>query len=239
VRRGDYARARAFAEESLMLYTPTGDRWSKAAPLFDLGRIAYRQGEYVTARQLYEECLALWREVGDTNGCALATNALGEIARVMGDYAQAAAYYNESITLTPMGGDIGLTFKRDGIATKNANLGFAVLHHEDDAQALALFRESLPIAQESDDQYDMAICLIGVAGVALARQEDVRAARLLAASIALLESSRMQLEPVDGIELDSEITKLHAQLDDATFAKAWEEGRSLTLEQAIASANQD
>lgn len=238
MRRGDFARALVLREESLMLVSQTGDRWERASPLFGLGQIAYLQGDYATARTSFEECLALWREVGDKNGCALATNALGEISRAMGDYAQAAAYYNESISLTPMGMDIGLTLKRVGIATKQANFGFAVLH-QDDIQALDLFRESLPIAQTSDDKYNMAICLIGFAGVALARQEDVPAARLLAASEAFLESSGIQLEPVDRIEYEVELAQLHAQLEDATFAKVWEAGRSMTLEHAITLAYQD
>ncbi|HJZ45519.1 MAG TPA: hypothetical protein VKE41_00065 [Roseiflexaceae bacterium] len=42
--------------------------------------------------------------------------------------------------------------------------------------------------------------------------------------------------PVDQVCDDRDIATTRAQLDDATFAAAWAEGRAMTLEQAIAYA---
>jgi non-specific serine/threonine protein kinase len=232
-RRGDYEAARALSEESLNLITEGGDRWDRASPLFSLGEVSYLQEDYAAARTFYEESLALWREVGDTNGCALATNALGEIARATGDYVQAAGYYNESITLTPVGVFFGHSSKPVGIAAKYANLGFTVLHQADDAQALALFRESLLAAQKSKDKYSIVFCLIGFAGVALAWKQAQRAARLLGASSSLLNASSIQLEPADRIEFESILAVARTQMDKQSFRKALAAGRALDLYQAI------
>ena len=70
---------------------------------------------------------------------------------------------------------------------------------------LSCFERACSLAQKSDDKYNMALCLIGFAGVVLARYEAVRAARLLGASFTLLETSGIQLEPVDRIEYELEI----------------------------------
>ena len=42
--------------------------------------------------------------------------------------------------------------------------------------------------------------------------------------------------PSDQMELDAIIAAVHAQLDDATFQSIWDQGRELTLEQAVALA---
>lgn len=238
MRRGDYRRGRALNEESLMLFDQTGDRWTKASPLSNLGWIAYSQGDCASARKLCEESLELFQEVGDTNGCALVTNLLGEIARVTGDYVEAAAKYEQSIALTPIGADVALASKRSGLASKGANLGFAVLHQHDDIQAHALFRESMLTARKSDDKYTMALCLNGFAGVALARLETRHAGRLLAASLALLDSSGVQLEHADRIQYESTLAAVREVMDGETFEKASAEGRAMTLQQAIECANE-
>lgn len=236
MRCGDYVKARALAEESLTMFDQTGDRWGKASPLFGLGQIAYRQGEYATARNRYKESLALWREAGDLNGCALATNALGEVSRALGEYPLAAAYYAESSALTPMGAHNALAPKHGGIASQRANLGFAMLHQHDETQALALFRESMFIAQKSDDKYTIALCLNGFAGTALARLQIEHAARLLAASRALLEFLGVQLEPADRIQYESALAAVRAGMDGETFENAWAEGHAMTQQQAVECA---
>ena len=47
------------------------------------------------------------------------------------------------------------------------------------------------------------------------------------------------MEPQDQIVYERILAVLHTQLDEATFAAAWAEGRTLTLEQAIELALSD
>jgi hypothetical protein len=42
--------------------------------------------------------------------------------------------------------------------------------------------------------------------------------------------------PTERPEYDREVNDLRANMDEAAFAKAWAEGRALTMEQAIALA---
>jgi hypothetical protein len=47
------------------------------------------------------------------------------------------------------------------------------------------------------------------------------------------------LVTVDRAEVDRQVTAIRAQLDEATFAAASEEGRAMTMEQAVAHALED
>ncbi len=68
------------------------------------------------------------------------------------------------------------------------------------------------------------------------RGHPERAARLFGAANALLERSGAVLDEVDQAEHARDVAATRAQLDEATYAAAWAEGRAMTLEHAIAYA---
>lgn len=80
-----------------------------------------------------------------------------------------------------------------------------------------------------------AACLAGLAGVAGMQGQPERAARILGTVEALAELGAQTTTPYP-IELERYVALTRAQLDEATFAAAWEAGRALSLEQAIAEA---
>jgi len=49
----------------------------------------------------------------------------------------------------------------------------------------------------------------------------------------LRENINIPMNPPEQVEYDREISDLRANMDEAAFAKAWAEGRALTMEQAI------
>jgi DNA-binding NarL/FixJ family response regulator len=72
--------------------------------------------------------------------------------------------------------------------------------------------------------------------VAAAWGEPERAARLLGAADVLIEARRHTLGDIDQADYELIVTTTKAQLDEETWQKAWEEGRFMTVEQAIAYA---
>ncbi|HEX9922142.1 MAG TPA: hypothetical protein VGD99_05735, partial [Anaerolineae bacterium] len=60
--------------------------------------------------------------------------------------------------------------------------------------------------------------------------------RLFGAAEILYENSVVRLEYADQVEYDRNVAVVRAQLDEATFAAAWAEGRAMTLEQAVDDA---
>jgi hypothetical protein len=68
-----------------------------------------------------------------------------------------------------------------------------------------------------------------------AQRWSERAARFCGAA-SVVGLSYPRVSPFDQIEYDHIVAAIRAQLDEATFAAAWAEGRQMTLDEAIAEA---
>jgi len=226
--QGDYQAARALHEEGLAIRRELGDRSGIAASLGNLGNVAVNQSDYAAAKALHEESLAIRRELGDRFGIAVRLNNLGNVALAQGDYAAAMALHEEGLAIRRELGD------RSGIATSLSNLGLVVLNQGDYPAARALLEESLAIRRELGDRSGIPYSLEGLAAVVASLRGSLRAAHIWGAT----ERSRTEL----GVPLTPNERSRHDQFvaaariasgDDAAFDNAWQEGRSLTLDQAI------
>lgn len=107
------------------------------------------------------------------------------------------------------------------------------------AQAAELCRESLALNLEVGDRRAVAACLAGLAGVAQAQAQPLRALRLCGAVSALLDSIATPLMPADQRDYESNVAALRAEISAADLADVWADGRAMTMEQAVAYALQD
>ncbi len=94
-----------------------------------------------------------------------------------------------------------------------------------------MLAEAIMFLYDLQDKFHVASCLQALGGIAYMEHEYERAARVFGAAEALSESisSPKVLEPPD---LARSVAETRARLDENTFARAWEEGRALTPEQA-------
>ncbi len=226
---GDVA-ARDLCEQSLVIFRKFGDAWSMARAEQVLARVSVLQGDYSTARLLYEESLAVDRELGFKPGMAATLAELGYVSYRLGNLERAIACYTEAVSLSQ---DVGLL--NEGA---NAQFGLAqvALSEGDPQAAKALFQESLFAYRRINDAAAVAVCLAGLAQVQTSTGQPKRAARVLGAADALLETSGARLNWHDRLYYDSSIKTVRDQLDQITFAAAWAEGRVMQTEQAIAYA---
>jgi predicted ATPase/transcriptional regulator with XRE-family HTH domain len=228
--QGDHAAARRLHEESLAIRRIVGDKQAIAASLNNLGLLASELGDFATARKLHEESLALKREVGYTEGIVASLSNLGNIALLQGDYGAAHALLQESLAMYRTLGN------KRGAALVLNNLGDVAHKQGDDQAACNLYQESLAIRREVDDQYGIAVCLVGLAKAAWARRQVERAAHLLGATSALLETMGSPLETADRLANEEAAAAVQASLGEEQFATMWAAGRALSHEQAIALA---
>jgi predicted ATPase len=176
--QGDYAAARSFYEESLVLSRALGDEATVAGTLNDLGWVAWRQGDYAAARALSEEALGLHRRLGDRRGTAHALNNLGWVAHHEGDYTRAAAFHRESLGLREQSGDTR------GIGFALTNLGWATHDLGDVEGAAQLLDRACGLLREVGERQLLAFA---VTVRAMVRRD---AGEPRAALAALDESSR-------------------------------------------------
>jgi hypothetical protein len=116
------------------------------------------------------------------------------------------------------------------------SLGYIAQRQGDAAQAREFFTEALALCREIGAQRQLAFSLAGLAGVASLIGQSERAARLFGATEALAELRQEQPTAPHRIERERNVALARVQLDEATFAAAWAEGREMSLEQAIAYA---
>lgn len=226
----DYEAAQSHAEHSVALFRELGDKWGLTLSLMNRGHIALRRRDDAAARSWLEESLAISRGLGDTPFIALLLVYLGNVLRHQGDFERAAALYEEGLALYRDAGS------KWGMAVSLHNLGRLAWEQGDYRQAAALFEESLPLYRETGYDPGVVGCLAGLAGIAGSGGQPERAARLLGAAQALMDSTNAVIGPEDRLEIERDLSAVRSQLSEEAFAVALEQGRAMTMEQAIAYA---
>ncbi len=229
-RQGDHAAAQALLEESLTLFRELGDQRGIANVLNYSGNIAWAQGDLERAKALHEESLAIRRALGDQGGIASSLGNLGNIAWAQGDYERAKVLYEECLALFR---ELGNQW---GVANVLNNLGVVVRAQGDYGRARVLLEESLMLFRELGSQWGIANALEELAKLAGVKGQRERAVRLLGAAESLREAIGAPMYLPERSEYEQIVTELRFALGDEAFAVAWEEGRTMTLEQAIAYA---
>jgi tetratricopeptide (TPR) repeat protein len=170
--------------------------------------------------------------VGDRNGLFFPLLQLGVVARLEGDHTGAAALYQESLTL---GRELGA---KAIICVALRYLGEVEQDRGDYARTLALYQESLALARPIDHEENIALCLMGIGGVAGAVRQAECAARLLSAAATLLDTIGLSLAawPEVRADYDRYVAAARAQLDEVVFTAAWAEGRAMSLDRVVAEA---
>ena len=227
---GDYPAGIARLEESVALSRTAGDPYTLGLALINLGFLHNDQGDIAHAQPLFEQGLAWGRKARHPVIVARALNALGELARMQGEYRQAGSYYDESFALYR---DMQ---NRRGLATLHHNLGCVAQYHGDSAPAWNHFVHSLADYRELGDKAGTAAALAGLAGIVGMQGQWESAARLFGAARVLRDASGAPIIPPDLYVYERKVAAVRARLDEVTFAAAWEAGRALTLDQAIAEA---
>ncbi len=230
VLRGDYTVARTAFEENLQIWRELGDNRGTGHALIALGSAATAEGDYATARALYEEGLAIERGLGDRSYTAMALVGLGEAMINQDDYERATPAVEESLELfKTQGNDAGTGFSL-------LLLGQVAYHGGDYGRATMLFKESLVLRSKLENKQSVAQCLLGLAEVACALDRADHAARLLGAAQSLLEAAGARISAADQARFERDLARARAQLGEAAWEKAWNEGRAMTIEQAAAYA---
>jgi len=226
--RGDYELAGELHGQALALYRRLGDEGGVAFSLNCLGNQQSEKGDQERAVPLLEEALALSRRIGDRRTIAYALHNLAEVARHRGDYEQAKILGLESLALLREMAD------KWQLARITGWLGMVTVYNSDDHDAAAGFlKESLALNREIGSWEYVAYCLEGFAGLAGARTQGARAARLWGAAEALRRTISAPLPPADQPDYDRSMAAARAGLGEASWEAAFAEGQSMPLEEAV------
>jgi tetratricopeptide (TPR) repeat protein len=161
---------------------------------------------------------------------AVSITDLGQVALRQGDLEAAASLLEVGLASQQELGD------QEGVAEAFFGLGYVAYRQGNPESARELFAESLALRRRLGDQRGSVACLERLAAVAATTGQSGRAARLFGAAEALREALGTPLPPVDHADYEHDLAATRAGLSEAALASAWEQGRALTWEEAIAEA---
>jgi predicted ATPase len=226
---GDLVTARLRAEEALALHRALGDAWGAAASVLSLGITAANQGDFARAQQLSEESVRLFRDLGDHHHTLEATRFLALACGALGDLEQARALHEDNLRRARARGD----------ERNEARALIALADHAVDEgrgqEALTMQMDAYRLYREFGDLYRAAITVSRIAGVLATVGRAATAARLLSCSETL--HGEIGANPPWVARMHEEtLTTIRTQLDEAALIEAWEQGRALTADEAVALA---
>ena len=120
-----------------------------------------------------------------------------------------------------------------GVTFVLADLGKAALGQGDYRQAASYYKESMNIYWNRGNERNIAEGLEQLASVAVMDKKLERAARLLGTAEALRQSGGVPIFPYQIADYERTLKLLRTQVNEATFAAYWAEGRAMNVKQAV------
>jgi predicted ATPase len=190
-------------------------------------------GNFAPPAPLAEETKTLYRGLGDQIGEADALELLGIIAHRQGNYQQAYPYFEQAITMYE---DIGAS---SWSAWTRVRMAYAFLDEGNYQQARETFRICLQLFRQRgtfDYLIGVVFTIEGLASLHTNQGQLEWATRLFAWADAVREELDNHRPPVEQMDVNKSIQLCLAQLGEEAFSDAYEEGKKMSLDEAIVYA---
>jgi predicted ATPase/DNA-binding CsgD family transcriptional regulator len=227
---GDLERASMLAEECLEATQAIGDQPATALALLCLGDIARDRGDIPAIHTRCEASLALCRTLGDPFGTGFSLFNLGMAALQSGELDRARSFCEQALAeFRALDSVTSMAEARVGLATIAQAEGRP-------ETARSLYLEALAGVERVGPIWLVAPCLEGLAAVDVRLGHAERAAHLAAASGALRVAIGVPLPPFERDAARRTVASARRALGEGAFASAYEAGRALDRDAAIAEA---
>ena len=232
----DNVEARALGEEALALAQHAGDDYGVASAVSALGVIQLHAGDDAGARAFLTEALDGFRRLRASTGvgwmlCDLAALDSRDAVDEGGDpdaLDRARARYDEAVAIFR-----AIEHPR-GIARSLHGLAYVTYKLRDLPRALANTQEVLTLSWEQ--RWPVFSYLEDIADIAGRLDQPEMAARLYGAADKQRERFGLPLEPQYRAEYERDAAVARRALGEMAFTAAWDAGRTLEPEQAVAEA---
>jgi tetratricopeptide (TPR) repeat protein len=195
-----------------------------------LGHSAADDEDYETARQLWEEALRLYREVGDRHQAMMTTRMLAWAYDDLGEPDRARRLKEDVLEQSRSAGDKHVQVHALESLSSGATGDGRI------EEAARLLEEAYELNRELGDRFREATLVCRYARLLAHAGRAEAAARTLAAGETLYE--HMGGSPMGWLRRDNDeaLALIRAELNQGAFAAAWEQGRTLTADEAVALA---
>jgi predicted ATPase/class 3 adenylate cyclase len=224
---GDYVKAKEFYSDALNNWKRIGDKLSLANTMYSMGNAAYNQGEYLEAEKLYKESIEIFREAGDDVGVAYTLSGLGNIAEQQGNHEEAIRILKDALKIFKEAEDMR------AVCNVLLNLGLDLYQVDKIDESRKFLIEGLLLCREIANKPGTVQCISGFCRLAISEEQNNRAVCLLSFINTTLQSMGTVFDKSALIMHEQTINSLREKLSDEEFSKFWEEGKKLSIEQAV------
>jgi predicted ATPase/class 3 adenylate cyclase len=220
-------------EAALSLFRDNDDEKGVADAARQLGTICQHIGEFERSAELLDEAMAFYRKKDYTEVLSYTLLVSGGGKQLQGDLEGARALYEESLDLARRIND------QNYLATALLNLGEVVEMKGETARAAELIREALRLYAEMDVRNAVAYCLELLAAIDSSEGRPHEAAQLFGAADKIREDIGTPVESFNLERYNRDLDAVKAALGEEAFAKSWEDGRAMKIDQAVEIAQLD
>ncbi len=226
--QGNLSEGRKHLERSLAIFVDKEDKRMIAMVRANLGELSILERNLEEAKEHLEAALLINRDIGNRVWQGHNLDALGTLALAKGDKETAARLFEESLSVRDEIGD------RSGGAYSRGQLADVAVDEGRYEEALGLLQEAVRTHADIGKIGGAAESLLR-AGVLAAQLEDPPlACKLWAASESIRENLRSPVPPLYRDRYETARAEVESALGKDEFHKAWEAGRHLPADAAIA-----
>jgi predicted ATPase len=224
----DVATGAARAEQALALHEQLGDGWGSAISLQLLGQAVAERRDFTRARAIFEECVDRFRALGDEHYTLLTLYALGWVCGETGDLERSRQLVEQTLRDARAAGNKRVT----ALALSGLSMHARIDGRCD--EALAMLQEAYDIYKSIGDRSMLSDLLARRAHVLAAAGRPAAAARSLSKADTVSRELAFTRRDVHERRYEEALAAIRDELDAEAFARAWEEGHTLTEDEAAA-----
>ncbi len=229
---GEYPQAIQHCQAAIDLSSSQNDLRTWVIGLLMLGVSLLSQGDYARAQESFSKINAIISPDFDEPWClAFSTSYLGFTLYLQGKVEAGLKILGEGLAIARQSGD------RIVLHQALYNFGVAGVSAGDEKGAIRAFADGLQIAMDIDDKANTGYFIRGIAEISVHQCLSTRSVRLLAASLALIDSigAGYVRYNVEQKRLDQTIRWAREGLD-TEFDEAWQAGQRMRYDAACAEA---
>ncbi len=225
--------AREHNLEAREVFRQIGNEEGVADAARQLGTVLQHTGEYAEGGRYLDEALEHYRKVENLEMLSYTLTVSGGGKQLQGDLPGARDLFEESLDLARRVQD------ENYLATSLLNLGEVVQLQGETDRAAELIREALRIYAEMDIRNAVAYCLEMLAAIDASEGRPDEAAQLFGAADKIREDIGTPVESFNLERYNRDLDAVKAALGEDAFAKSWEDGRAMKIDQAVEIAQLD
>jgi len=227
---GDHDRAIALHDSAIRSARQHGNPALLARVLHSASVVLRLHGDCQRAMAFAEESLSLMRTLDDQRGFAMALGNLADLHLLQDDVETAETYLEEALRVY-RSHDLGV-----GVADVLHNMAWVAERRGEHEHAMRLGQQSLREYVRFGNNLGVPESIERIASAALSAGRYGRATRLLGVAMAVREAIGAPRAPTVEQRLEAAANTLRDTLGRAAFAEAWQAGRDLSFEEAVADA---